>query len=52
MPQYDSGCGCTVGAPYTSLVDAWKIFAFSRVASPSMLIAPCTLVFVVCTGSY
>ena len=26
--------------------------AFTRFASPSMLIAPCTLVFVVCTGSY
>ena len=28
-----------------------QIFAFTRLASPSMLIAPCTLVLVVCTGS-
>ena len=28
-----------------------RIFAFSRLASPSMLMAPCTLVLVVCTGS-
>ena len=28
-----------------------KIFAFTRYARPSMLIAPCTDVLVVCTGS-
>ena len=32
-------------------VEACRIFAFTRLARPSMLIAPCTLVFVVCTGS-
>ena len=31
--------------------EACRIFAFTRLARPSMLIAPCTLVFVVCTGS-
>ena len=51
MPQYDSGCGCTAGSPYTSEVEASRIGAPSRLASPSMLIEPCTQVFVVCTGS-
>ena len=44
-------CGWTLGSPYTSDVDAWRILARSRLASPSMLMAPWTLVFVVCTGS-
>ena len=32
-------------------VDACRILARSRLARPSMLMAPCTLVLVVCTGS-
>ena len=51
LPQYDSGCGCTAGSPYTSEVEASRIGAPSRLASPSILIEPCTQVFVVCTGS-
>ena len=51
LPQYDSSCGCIAGSPYTSDVDASRIFAPVRLASPSMLIEPCTHVFVVCTGS-
>ena len=35
----------------TSEVEAWKILALRRLARPSMLIAPMTLVLVVCTGS-
>jgi len=35
----------------TSEVEACRIAAFSRLARPSMLMAPCTLVLVVCTGS-
>ena len=31
--------------------EAWKILARRRLARPSMLMAPCTLVLVVCTGS-
>ena len=35
----------------TSEVEVCRILAFSRFASPSILIAPITLVLVVCTGS-
>ena len=35
----------------TSEVEAWKIRHLRRLAKPSMLMAPCTLVLVVCTGS-
>ena len=52
LPQYDSGCGWTVGLPYTSLVEAWKIRHLTRLARSSMLIAPCTLVLTVWTGSF
>jgi len=50
LPQYDSGWGCTAGLPYTSLVDAWRIRARTRLARPSMLIVPITLVLTVFTG--
>ncbi len=51
FPQYDSSCGCTAGSPYTSEVEDSRIRAPTRLASPSMLIEPCTQVLVVCTGS-
>jgi hypothetical protein len=51
LPQWASVCGWMLGSPYTSDVDAWKMRHLSRLAKPSMLLAPCTLVLVVCTGS-
>jgi hypothetical protein len=45
------GLRMLTGSPQTSLVEACRIGARSRFASPSKLIAPCTLVFVLCTGS-
>jgi hypothetical protein len=51
LPQYDSSCGWIDGSPYTSEVEASRIRAPVRFASPSMLIEPCTHVLVVWTGS-
>ena len=52
LPRYDSGCGCTSGSPYTSLVEAWSTLARHRLAIPSTLIAPITDVFMVLIGLY
>ena len=40
LPQYVSGCGCTCGSPYTSLVDARKNLAPLALASPRQLCVP------------
>jgi hypothetical protein len=40
-----------VGITIDFEVEAWRILARSRLARPSRLMAPCTLVLVVCTGS-
>mmetsp|Transcript_36242 Transcript_36242/g.121392 ORF Transcript_36242/g.121392 Transcript_36242/m.121392 type:complete len:280 (+) Transcript_36242:604-1443(+) len=52
LPQYSSGCGDTSGSPYTSEVDAWRRRALTRLARPSMFMAPSTDVFIVLTGLY
>jgi hypothetical protein len=40
FPQYVSGCGCTSGSPYTSLVEASRKRAPLALASPSALCVP------------
>ncbi len=50
-PRYVSGCGCTSGSPYTSLVEAWKKRAPRTLASRSPLRVPSTFTSVVRTGS-
>ena len=40
FPQYVSGCGCTSGSPYTSLVDEMRNRARFHFARPSALCVP------------
>jgi hypothetical protein len=51
FPQYVSGCGCTSGSPYTSLVEASRNRARFHFARPRAWCVPYEPVFSEWSGS-